>query len=640
MDEHARCQGNTDGIVEECPEQILADIREGCPAQSDGGGYVGQTALHQNHIRRVDGDIRTGTDGDADIRPGKGRGIVDAVAHHSHLAFRSQGADHGLLAVRQYGGDHFVHTRLTGDSPGGFFIIPRQHDHPDAHVLHLADRPGAVFLDHVRHGDDTEQTVAAGEEQRCLSGFGESTGGILDGGGDRYLFANEGGISSPQDLSVQSGRQTTAGEDGEVRHVMGDNASLACFLQDCPGEGMLAFCFQGSGGGEKFIFAHAVSGEDIRYPGFTGGDGAGLIQHHDLGASRGLQRGGGLEENAVFGTYAVAHHNGYGRGQSQSAGTADDEDGYAPCQSESHGFADQKPYDGSHGGNTDHHRYEDAGYGIGNFGDGGFGGRRIADHLNDVGEGSVLAHSGGLARKKSGLIDGAGGYSVPYGFVGGNALARQGGFVDGALTVQDYAVHGNALSGTNDEYITPRNVRNAYTHFDAVPDYGGGLGCQIHQSLEGIGGLAFGASLQHLAYGDQRQNHSRRFKIELVQIVHRQLGIPLHLGVRHSEQRVRAVSEGGGGAQRHQRIHIRGSVEQAAEAAYEEFLIDDHHDGGEEQLAQPDGHGICRQSGRQRPSPHGVSHRDIHQHGQKRKGENQTSLERRRFRIGDIVGGG
>ena len=49
-----------------------------------------------------------------------------------------------------------------------------------------------------------------------------------------------------------------------------------------------------------------------------------------------LQRGGGLEEDAVFGAHAVAHHDGHRRGQAQGAGAADDQHGDAPGQGEAH----------------------------------------------------------------------------------------------------------------------------------------------------------------------------------------------------------------------------------------------------------------------------------------------------------------
>ena len=49
-------------------------------------GTSREPALHQHDVRRVDGDVRAGADGDADVRAGQGGGVVDAVADHRYLA--------------------------------------------------------------------------------------------------------------------------------------------------------------------------------------------------------------------------------------------------------------------------------------------------------------------------------------------------------------------------------------------------------------------------------------------------------------------------------------------------------------------------------------------------------------------------
>ena len=60
-------------------------------------------------------------------------------------------------------------------------------------------------------------------------------------------------------------------------------------------------------------------------------------------------------------------------------------------------------------GDGDDGGHKDAGYLIGDLGDGSFGGRGVADHLDDLGQGGVLAHAGGLALQEARLVDGGGG---------------------------------------------------------------------------------------------------------------------------------------------------------------------------------------------------------------------------------------
>ena len=67
-DEHPSSQGDANGVIEEGPEQVLVDVPQSSPAETDGRRHVAEPALHQHHIGRVNGNIGTGTDGDAGVR--------------------------------------------------------------------------------------------------------------------------------------------------------------------------------------------------------------------------------------------------------------------------------------------------------------------------------------------------------------------------------------------------------------------------------------------------------------------------------------------------------------------------------------------------------------------------------------------
>ena len=86
----ARGNGNEDRVVDQCPEETPQDGLVGLAAQAHCGADIRQAALHQYHIRGVNGDVRAGTDGNADVGPGQGRRIVDAVADHGSLALLLQ----------------------------------------------------------------------------------------------------------------------------------------------------------------------------------------------------------------------------------------------------------------------------------------------------------------------------------------------------------------------------------------------------------------------------------------------------------------------------------------------------------------------------------------------------------------------
>ena len=50
---------NADDIINERPEQVFLDIAQRSAAESNGGGHIGKAAVHQHHVRRVDGNIGT-----------------------------------------------------------------------------------------------------------------------------------------------------------------------------------------------------------------------------------------------------------------------------------------------------------------------------------------------------------------------------------------------------------------------------------------------------------------------------------------------------------------------------------------------------------------------------------------------------
>lgn len=62
---------------------------------------------------------------------------------------------------------------------------------------------------------------------------------------------------------------------------------------------MITFLLQGAGQGQKLRLRN-LHGNQIRDPGGSRGDGAGLAQHHNLSFASLLQGHGGFEQNAVF----------------------------------------------------------------------------------------------------------------------------------------------------------------------------------------------------------------------------------------------------------------------------------------------------------------------------------------------------
>ena len=87
-------------------------------------------ARHQHHVGRLDGDVRPGADGNADIGRGEGRCVIDAVADEGDPAAAGpQPLDRLDLAVGKYLGDHLVDAEAGSDRFGGAAIVARDHRH-------------------------------------------------------------------------------------------------------------------------------------------------------------------------------------------------------------------------------------------------------------------------------------------------------------------------------------------------------------------------------------------------------------------------------------------------------------------------------------------------------------------------------
>ncbi len=97
--EHARRNGNARRVVDEGEEQVLPDIVHHRLGQKPRPDNAHQVALEQGDAGAFHGNIGSRSHGNADIRRGKGRRVIHAIARHGHHpALRLEpGNDIGLL---------------------------------------------------------------------------------------------------------------------------------------------------------------------------------------------------------------------------------------------------------------------------------------------------------------------------------------------------------------------------------------------------------------------------------------------------------------------------------------------------------------------------------------------------------------
>ena len=616
-DEHTSGQRDADDIINERPEQVFVDVAQGCAAQADGGGHIGELGVHQHDISRIDGDIRARTNGDAGVGAGQCGRIVDAVADHGDLARFLKLADDGFLAVRQNARDDLIDARLSADGVCGALVVASQHHDPDAHILQFADGAGTVLFDGISHSDHTQQTARTAEVKRRLALVGKRRSLFFQCGGNGDFRFNKGRIAAVNLHAVQLCGQTVSGQSRKIGDFRRVDVCRLGVGENGLGQRVLALAFERGGQRQKLVFADTLCGQDVGHLGFAAGDGSGLIQRNDLRAARRFQRSCRLEQDAIFCTKAVADHDGDRRRQTQRAGAADDQHRNAAGQCIAELAAQQQPDDGGQHSDGNDRRNKETRHRIGDFCDGCFGGSGIADHLDDLGQRGVLADAGGFAAQEAGLVGGRRRDLVALGLVHRDALAGQGAFVHGAGTLQHDAVHGDVLAGADHKNVAFAYFCDGHADLFAVPKQSSRLGGELHQTFQGVRGLALGAGFQHLAHSDEGQDHGGRLEVELHHIVHDHLVIAVKLGVRHGEQGVGAPDEAGRGTQRHQRIHVGRAVDEAFEAVDEELLVDDHDDARQQQLNKAHRDVVAVEPVGERPAPHHMAHRKVHQNGQK-----------------------
>ena len=286
---------------------------------------------------------------------------------------------------------------------------------------------------------------------------------------------------------------------------------------------------------KQFFFCDPGCRNDIRYLWLPAGDRPSLVKCHDLHLACFFQGNGGLEHDPVLRSHSISYHDRYRRRQAQRARAADYQYRDSSCQCKSYTLSRNQPYQDGYHRYAYYRRHENAGYPVCHLGNRRFGGCRVADHLNDLGKGRILPHPGGLAPKKSRMIQGCRRHRVSHFLVHRYALPGQRRFIDRAAAIQHDAIHGNILAWPYYKDVSLSHLVYGYFCLHAVSDDRRSLRRQLHQTLERIRRPPFGTGFQHLSYGDQRQDHCCGFKIEFMHVIHYLCHVAMHLGIRHRE---------------------------------------------------------------------------------------------------------
>ena len=505
-------------------------------------------------------------------------------------------------------------------------IVTGKHNHTDSHVLKLFYRTWAVFLDHIRNCDNSQKFSISGEKKRCFSLLCKLFCSLIKVCGNLCLAADKFHTSAGQFVTAKYSGKSVSWKCLESGYFTCNKFLFLCFFENCFCQRMFAFFLQCTGKCEKFCFCDSLCRKNIGYFRLAACNGSGFIQCDDLDFSGFLKRNGCLEKNAVLGTHTVTDHNGNRCCKTKCTGAADNQHGNSSCQCITKRMPGKKPDNGCDHCNGDHCRYKHTGNTVCDLCNRCLGGCRVADHLDNLGKGGILSHSGCFTFDKSGLVHSCRGNHISGFFVHRNTLSGQRRFIDCSSSFQDHSIHRNILSRADSKSFSFLNLFDGNGKFLPVSYYNRSFWCQFHKAFQCIGSLTFGTGFQHFSYGDQCQDHGRGLKIEVHHVIHNCGRVSVYLCSCHGKQCIDTPQERCHGAKGYQSIHIGRTVPQALKSVDKEFLVDHHDDAGQEQLYQSHGYMIAVKPFRQRPSPHHMSHGKIHQHQQKSYRCDETSL--------------
>ena len=265
------------------------------------------------------GDGRAGGDGDARIRFGEGRRIVDAVAHHDNgVALRLFLPDKRGLVLRQHLGVHGVHAHLGGHSLRRAAVVAGHHHHVGKAAL--VQRPHRLPC-------LPAQGIVDADHRRQLPVYAEIQLGIR--GGQRVKFR----LLSLRDAAalVLKDKVGAADDDLLALHHAGDAVGHhilhlrmvllvgepvpLCLRHHGVCHGMGVMLLQAGGKAQHFRLIVSAEGDDRRHGGCRIGQRAGLVEHNGVRLGHRLQKASALDGDVIAAAlpHGGQHRNGDGQ---------------------------------------------------------------------------------------------------------------------------------------------------------------------------------------------------------------------------------------------------------------------------------------------------------------------------------------
>ena len=334
------------------------------------------------------------------------------------------------------------------------------------------------------------------------------------------------------------------------------------------------------------------------------GQRARLVEHDRIDPACGFEALGVSDEDAVPGSLADPHHDGGRRGQPQCAGAGDDEH-RNECQKavrQTLRAAEEHPRPEREQGHGDDRGHENAGDPVDELLHGGLAALRLLHHADDLREHRVAPDFLGPEAECAPLVDGAGEDGGARLFGHGKRLAAEHALVHVGRTVDDGAVHGDALARADGDQVVGTDCLDGHGPLAAGRAERNRAGPEAHQFADGRRGVALGPLLQQTPHEDEGHDDGRSLEIDV--------GFDAAREPERGEKQVEETEQPRHArAERDERVHRGRSVPQLARGIDEEASAqpeDDrrrkqaHHEAGMGRVHEKhphDRHGQCERRG-------------------------------------------
>src|SRR5215207_1460722 len=278
-------------VVNEGEEQVLPYVAHDRLRQPSGAHDASQVAFEECHAGALHRDIGAGAHGDADIRGGERRCIVDAIARHRNYATYGLIAldDRALLFWQDFRLD-FVDSESPRDGFGCGPVVPGEHDDPDTFRLEPRESLRRGVLDRVSDGEDARHAPVHAHEDRRGALLAQLVGLFGNAARVNRVFTQEGRIAEHDLAILDPALCALSSRAVEIRDRRGPDPALLRRLYDGDREWMLARPFDARSQAQDLLLGEALGRYYRRHGRLALGERAGLVDHKGVDLLHALER--------------------------------------------------------------------------------------------------------------------------------------------------------------------------------------------------------------------------------------------------------------------------------------------------------------------------------------------------------------